>query len=341
MTRPIAAAEVDFVPTADVLLRHPTMVASVELPVLGIATRFETNSRYVAGVVEEAFGGWRRAAAAAGGDSSGSLLVRVVVHEGAEHPGGGHAPVRHLCPDATRVIAHSPGSFAVSDPARGEAVAYVSTALAADRAHFRGAMLEAITLSLLAHFDRHPLHAAAVGSGERAVLLAGPSGAGKSSLAYAAHEAGLGVLSDDRVWVQLAPALRVWGWPGRVRLLPDAPDRFPDAARDGTLVEADGKRKLAVDLRPAGGAAPHPHAADRAVVCLLSPQRAARPVLERASPDEIVDSLSRDVAPGFDRFPERHGTVVRALAARGGWRLVPSGDPREALPMLRRMVEEG
>src|SRR3712207_6955768 len=42
--------------------------------------------------------------------------------------------------------------------------------------------------------------------------------------------------------------LRVWGWPGRVLLLPEAAARFPDAAGLGTTWEGNGGHKLAYDV---------------------------------------------------------------------------------------------
>jgi hypothetical protein len=335
-----ARSDVDFIPTADVLLRDPDLAHATQVPVLGIVTRFETNSRTVADIVERAFGGWRRAMGGRDVDGARGLRVRVVVHEGSEHVAG-RAPVRHICPDATRVIAHSPGSLAISDPVRGEAIVYASTALVEDGAHFRGEILEAMTLALLSHFDRHPVHAAAVGRGGRAILLAGESGAGKSTLAYAAHQMGLDVLGDDRVWVQLSPRFRVWGWPGRVRLGAEARAHFPDLddlePADSRTSSTGEMEKLTVQI--GGGPGDSRCTADDAVVCVLERTgRDARCAIERLEPEALRDALAHRLAAGFDRFPERHDAVVDALARAGGWRLeVPeAGDPTDALSMLLR-----
>jgi hypothetical protein len=307
-------SSVDFLPGADPLLRDVPLEHVVTLPILGLPTRFETNSHYVLDVIEEAFGVWRTTDVALGA-SLGGVRVRIVVHAGGEGDVA-PVPVRHLCPDATRLVVHSPGSVAVCDPERRESIAYVTTALAGDRALFRGAMLEAITLALLAHFDRHPIHGAAIAANGRAVILAGPSGAGKSTLAYVAHHAGIDVLSEDRVWVQLDPALRLWGWPGGVRLLDD-----------GASVESKSKHVVTIESRTL--------AADHATVCVLACGAVAS--LERVSRDVIAESL-RIVDAGFDRFPERHEAVVRALSDEGGWRLTLSSDASDAVPLLEAML---
>jgi hypothetical protein len=333
---PATASTVDFTASDDSLLRGQPLDYAVLLPVLGIALRFETNSRYVLGVVEEAFGGWRAIADSADLTTLRALRVQVVIFEGSESSVG-HAPVRHFCPDGSRVLTHSPGSVATVDPPRGEALAYVTTDLAGDRAHFRETMLEAITLALVTHYDRHPIHAAAIARNGRAVLLAGPSGSGKSTLAYMAHAAGIDVLSDDKVWVQREPAFRLWGWPHRVNLLPDAPSFFPELGGVGSSLETNGTRKLAVDL--GGAPAVHRFAAASAVVCLV---RRGGPVcsLERLATAPLVDALTRHVTPGFDRYPERLHAAVDELTRNGGWRLTLSNDPHEALPYLERMLEE-
>ena len=333
-------APVQFALVGDALLRDPPITGVVELPVLGLPVRFETNSPQVLSAVEESFGCWRRLdARAIGAPSTGDVLrVRIVVYEDdrASRELVSRVPVRHICPDETRLLVHSSQVAGISDPARGEAVGYVTAALVADRAHFRAAALEALTYSLLAHFDRHPLHAAGVARGDRAVLLAASSGTGKSTVSYVAHRAGLALLSDDRLWVQRQPALRVWSVPGRLRLLPHAVKEYPELGAM-PVEELDGKRKIAVDVGARGGA---PRTFGEVAVCVMERGSAAAS-LERVGPAELAASFVDQAAPGFDRYPERGRAVVRALCAGGGWRLRLSPRAEEALPLLERMLGAG
>ena len=324
---------IDHHAAADPLLRDVQFAYTVDLPVLGIPTCFQTNSRYLLDCVEESFGAWRGARGASG--VAEPLHVRVVAYD-APPPVierlGGPVPVHHLCPDDVRVIAHSPGSVGVSDPLRREAVIYVSTDLARDREHFRCNLLDALTMALVSHFDRHPFHAAAIGFGDRLLLLAGPSGAGKSTLAYAARKAGLEVFGDDRVWIQLTPTLGIWAWPGSIRLRREAGCGGAGAEE---LAQPNAKRKITVPLGGRPGRTRH--AARNVAVCVLDDVRGIA-ALEQLTPSEVSASLHRQTAPGFDRFPARHARVVARLASGGGWRLRLSANPANALPLVLAML---
>jgi hypothetical protein len=329
--------EVELIPVADPLLREPSLSFTVTLPVLGIATRFETNSRTVLGLVVESFGAWRAfqsvEAPRAGADN---VTVRIIVSDGDEGTfDGAHAPVRHLSPDDGRFIVQSPGSVAVSDPARRGAVAYVSRALVADAAHFRAELLEAVTLALLCELDRHPVHAAAVARDGRAVLLAAPSGTGKSSLAYACHAAGFDLLGEDRVWVQLEPATRIWGAGGGVRLLVESAARLALALPASPTDERQGRAKVRIESAP-GLPAP-PGLARDFTVCVLSREGGSASI-EPLAPDALARALGAQLAAGFDRFPRRWPAVAAALSARGGWKLSLSDDPRDAVPFVRELT---
>ena len=306
---------------------------ALELPVLGIATRFETNDDAVARAVDEAFGMWRTLAVESGAvdvTAELPLTVRVEVVDGSEtsFDPDGHASVRYSCPDETRVVVATTASVAVSDPLRREAVARVTRGLVEDRMHFRAEILEAVTLALLSHFDRHPVHAAAVALNGRAVLLAAPSGTGKSTLAYHCHLAGLDLLGEDHVRVQLEPRLRLWGWPARVRLLVDDTAFGSSASSDAP--------KAAIDVR--AGISAGRLVADEISVCCLS-RDGGPATLETLGAAELARALDAQLAPGFDRFPKRWPTVREALAARGGWRLNLSANPRAGVALVQRVLD--
>jgi hypothetical protein len=323
---------VDFIPASDALYRDAQWAYAREHRILGHRVVCRSNSRYVCDLFDDAFGVCEQNGAAEAANTQ-PLRVQILVHDA---PEGRPAPVpvRHCCVDATRLLMQSPASAAIVDPERRDATAYVSAELAADRTHFQRAFLDAMTLALLTHFDRHPVHAAAILRGQRAVLLAGPSGAGKSTLAHLAHCAGIPVMSEDTVWIQLEPDFQVWGLPRGVHLLaPAAPGEISGPGLTGEHAA----RKVVVPLA-SDRAAPR-CSAGAAGVCLLQPG-CSTPTLERLTPGEIAAALSHEVAPGFDRYPERHAGVVRALATTGGWRLRLSNDPGEALPLLRRMLDD-
>lgn len=297
------------------------------LAVLGVPTRFETNRSEVLDAIEESFGNWCSVSPA----TSHRLRVGITVFE--HVVGGGPTGISHHFPAPERLLVRGAGCLGLSDPARREAVAAISEAALADREQFRDGVLEALTYSLISQFDRHPLHAAVVSARDRAarsVLLVGASGSGKSSLAYAAHLAGMRVLAEDVAWLQLEPTLRVWGAPRRVRLTPAAVMRVGGAT---SPTQASGRVADDKLLVPLSGEC-LPGSAGALDVCILAPGTGpAR--LEPLTAATVRELLSRDVAPGFDRFPERHVRVATALSCRGGWRLHLSADAREAIPLVR------
>ena len=309
----------------DIPLDHTLATA-----VLGVPMRFESNSQAVIDIAAEAFSEpigttkpWRRR----------PLIVRVVVYHGDD---GADTPVRVWSPDPTRLVLHGSDRVAFTDPLRRTAIAYVSCALVARRTVFRQAVLEQLTFGLVDHYDRFPVHAAAIARDGAAVLLYGPSGAGKSTVAYAAHLAGLTVVSDDVVWLQLRPRPTVWGPPGhsrRISLMPDARERFPTLTAVEPTTLPNGKRKLSIPIEGAASLR-----VEHAVVCLIT-RSADRTLLSRERPEQIAEALSRPIEPGFDRFPARAAACARALAGAGGWRLAISDDVSTAVPHLVAMLD--
>src|SRR6266516_1158226 len=127
-----------FDPSPDVLYHGVALRHVMELPVLGIPVRFESNSAAALAVVEETFGSWRELRTSPGLIAPQGVQVRLIVHDGDERDGGGvpsHERVTCRMPDADRVIVHTPGSVGIADTKRQEATAYITRALLADRAH--------------------------------------------------------------------------------------------------------------------------------------------------------------------------------------------------------------
>lgn len=318
----------------DPLQRDVPLNHVLDVPVLGIPVRFATNDREVLSVVDESFG-FIRGVTSADLPAPTRLDVRITVHEGDEGPTD-HAPIAARVPDRGRLLLMTPSSTGMADVARGDAVAYVTPGLVADRQHFRYAMLEALTLFLVTHFDRQPVHAAAVAREQGGLLLAGPSGVGKSSLAYAALRSGLRVLSDDAVYVQRRPRLRVWGMPRFLHLIPASSTFFPELSDALPTARATGKLKLAVDLQ-----VPHrmvtPPVLERVGLCLLvRGQRTTR--LTPISPRVATEVLRRESDTGFDLFTDALEECVAELARGGCWQLTVADPPQALVPHLDEML---
>jgi len=329
----------------DVLYHGVPLRHVMELPVLGIPVRFESNSAAALAVVEEAFGIWRGLRASPGLIAPLGVRVRLIVHEGDERDGSrvaSHAPVTCRMPDADRVIVHTPGSLGIADTRRQEATAYITPALLADRAHVQYSMIEGLTLTLVTACDRYPMHAAAIARGGVALLLAGPPGTGKSTLAYQAHRLGLRVLSDDAVYVQLDPEFRVWGLPGRVRLLTTAVTHFPELGGRSPTLLANGDEKLVVQC-PGEWPAPTAPApvATRAGVCLLERTGVGTTVSKApGSAADVQAFLKGGLGLSRARFGASLDEALRRLAGAGGWRVSLSANPADAMPMFDDMLAE-
>jgi hypothetical protein len=189
--------------------------------------------------------------------------------------------------------------------------------------------LDTLVLFLLTRSGRTPVHASGVMCGETAVLLAGASGSGKSTLALAAMARGLQILSDDTVYIQLQPRLRVWGFPRPLHVFPaDAPGFIQRTRLRG------GKLKAVVPLT-AGSAIP---VADRAAVVLL--QRDDQIRLDPIEAAVATKALAR-LEPGFDLLTQESAEAVAALTGPGAWRLTLTRDPAAAIDVLMAWFGQG
>ncbi|MGI8782175.1 MAG: hypothetical protein ACR2L2_00785 [Acidobacteriota bacterium] len=236
-------------------------------------------------------------------------------------------------------------SFAQADLGRRTAMGFVSAALAGDTAFFRSMVLECLYFVMATYSQHTYLHASAVASEEKAIILAGPRCAGKSTLAYACGKQGLDVLSDDVVYIEQsgrgrrAPApMRMWGKPWHLKLLPDAVRFFPELNSLEPRIQINNEFCLEVrldDFLPG-----------RAVVC-------AEPVavfflerggvnavhLETLMADAAYSRMEADLVLDSDKVMEQHRGVWRKLAALPAFRLIAAEDPHVTARFLKDRIQ--
>lgn len=223
--------------------------------------------------------------------------------------------------DGARLSLRGEGGSGWADAGDGRAGGLAAARLVGDPVAMAGELVDTLLLFLLTRRDRTPVHAAGLLVDGTALVLAGPSGSGKSTLALAAMERGVPILSDDTLYIQLQPALRVWGFRRPLHVFPQDAPRFT-----GQVRLRAGKLKTIVPLAPSEASV-----AGRAVPLLL--ERGEALGLSRLDPAEVEAGLMR-LDAGFDLLPREAASAARALAAAGGWRLTLARDPAAAIDFL-------
>jgi hypothetical protein len=226
--------------------------------------------------------------------------------------------------EGSRLILSGDGIDGWADAGTLTAACTVPERLTGEPAKLAEDVTDTLLLFLLARSGRVPLHAAAFVHGGTAMLLAGPSGSGKSTLTLAAMSRGLRILSDDTVYIQLQPRLRIWGYPRPAHVFPaDAPG-FIGATR-----LRGGKLKIAIPVPPLSG----PPVADEAALVLL--KRGENIRLEAVTPAVATAALSH-LEAGFDLLADESAAAIAAITARGAWQLTLARDPDKAIETMIR-----
>ncbi len=225
--------------------------------------------------------------------------------------------------EGSRLTLSGEGISGYADAISRQAWCRVPPCLIDDPAALAAEAIDTLLLFLLARSGRTPVHAAGVLFGDTVAMLSGASGAGKSTLALAAVARGLPILSDDTLYVQIDPCLRVWGFARPIHVFAqDAPEGvFATRLRGGKLKNA---------IPVSAGATISP-VADAAVLILLD--KGPRLSLDRIDTATAIERLTR-LEPGFDLLRAESAAAIRALAEPGAWQLTLTDDPGEAIDFL-------
>lgn len=325
-------------PAHDLLGRSASLDEQLEVAIFGVPVLYRSNSPAVITAAARALACWR--------DLPPALVeprppahVDLIVHPlGPGDPETSAAGRFVFRAHGDTFLAASGGSILTAQMADGRATAFLTPELLDDEPNLRHSVIECLGFLLVNYRDRTPVHAAGVVRGGCAVLLAGRSAAGKSTLCYACVRAGFSLLSEDTVCVSLARRPRVWGHPGPIHLLPDAPRFFPELAGLEPRVRANGKLKLAVDVAALGPTRRATHA-DRAVVCFVEREPGPGAHLQPMPPAEALAALADPDEPGFDLLADRAPATAAALVAGGAFRLRVGSDLDAAVALLARLVD--
>lgn len=297
----------------DALPRRPAD-GVLSLTPFGVPLRVDVSAADGLPALDRAFEGW----AIEGGSTRPAIRLRIEHRADLAGVEGARIGVR-----GKLVAIDGPGVSAWADPTAGLASCCISSDYLALPWRLREEVLDPLVLAMVAWRDRAPIHASAFLADGVALLLAGRSGAGKSCLATAADRAGFQILSEDTVYVQLRPRLRVWGWPRNAHLLPaDA------VGAAGPPRVRNGKFKQVVSFQ---SATRRPINADRAALCVIASGEHLS--LSRIGTDAVLNRLF-PLDPGFDMLPRQIRRAVRALTCRGAWELRLGADPAAAVQLL-------
>jgi hypothetical protein len=314
------------------IARDTPRPSALVLPVLGVPVHFDVDPDILRQAIDRAYGQWREIRPSVDLDIAGPRIRVRLAHRAPAT--GAPGPIVVEPRPGPRLTIRQPGRIA----GRASALRMAADiAFAADTLHDERSVRDAIdtlTLFLLTRLDRQPMHAAAIARAGTGLVLAGPTGTGKSTLAYAAMRAGLRVLTDDAVYVQLRPALRVYGMARPLHLAPQSTDWFPELDDAPIVARPGGRKKRAIPLDPAPG----PPVIERVGLCVLE-SHAGPPSVRPISPDEAVIATTSALDPGFDVFRDSIPDRIRAVAALGAWRVRVGQPPHAALPALFELID--
>ena len=243
------------------------------------------------------------------------------------------------------LVATGPGTATITgcDLDEGLAIFHMDD-VAAMPANERAAPLREALHLLMGRRGRWVTHAGAVGRDGRGALLAGTSGSGKSTLALSCALAGMELVADDHVLLEVGPPIVAHGMHSTVKLTPPSAELIGVGSR---IVGADFLETIEGPSKAEVGAeriAPGSLRRRLEVTALIAPSVAGleRPRLKAISPGAGLRSLAPST---LIQLHSRGSSALPALAALArevpSYALELSTDPEANAAAVARVVDGG
>ncbi len=264
------------------------------------------------------------------------ICVDPTLHDDGAWPRPSYRAIGHLFH-----IACGTSNFAVVDLKSGKAFGFVSRELVTDRSFFRSTFLECAFYVLAVHQSLTPVHCSCVSLNDCGILICGPSGAGKTTLAYACAKAGMKIVSDDVVYLEVLANgnLRLRGNPWHLRLEPNTGQLFPELIGKPAKLRSDHAWYLEIRIEENFPGQGMTSCVPKALI-LLERHGSAPVGLTSLDATSVLKRLRADIFLADESVVGRHYAVLDRLAADcEAYTLNYSGHPTEAVPLVRSVLE--
>lgn len=208
------------------------------------------------------------------------------------------------------------------------AIGRFSPAMAADQAYWDTVIFPTLLSVLGVTAGIAGFHCGCVVRNGSGVLLWGRSGSGKSTLTLALARNGFSFLSDDWTYFSRSDGqLRAWGLATRLKLLPDAPEFFPELRRFDVGISLNGEYAYEVDPVLQLGIA-RTRCCNPRWLIFLERQPAPEFHLTKMPASETSTRLEEDLLTETAGLLSPQLSIIESLAGRGCWLLRYGGDPQ-------------
>ncbi len=312
-----------------------------DIHVLGARVRFESNSEELLRLVDSAYAGLPRHKLSR---VEPHLRVRLVLTSPERKRAGvDPSPLRMMSGAGLLAGATESSSFVVVSPQEQGALVVVAPRMLRFPYHTRYELIEFAVFTLAARArGLVALHGACVGRAGRGVLLLGPSGAGKSTVTLQCLIEGLGILSEDSVFVT-PDTLLATGVSNFLHVRADslrwiAQRRTVAKIRKSPIIRRrTGVRKYEIDLRRGEYPLAERPLKIGAIVFLSAQPAGEQPLLGRLRLEEALSMLVREQAYAANQPP---WTLFSRTVARVPFFELRRGQhPSESVAALRGLME--